>query len=164
LPFLIHALGGTSTTVGLGLALLFIGGALGKATCNSLTQRLGVINTVIVTEMATALLIAATLLLPLTPMLAILPLLGIALNGTSSVLYGTVPELAPSGDTGRAFAFFYTCVSGSSGLAPIAYGVIADHSSQTFGILAAALTAALIAPLALALRPALSKADAAATG
>jgi hypothetical protein len=28
LPFLIHALGGTSTTVGLGLALLFIGGAL----------------------------------------------------------------------------------------------------------------------------------------
>jgi MFS transporter, FSR family, fosmidomycin resistance protein len=156
LPFLIHALGGTSTTVGLGLALLFIGGALGKATCNSLTRHLGVINTVIVTEMATALLIGATLLLPLVPMLVLLPLLGIALNGTSSVLYGTVPELAPSGDTGRAFAFFYTCVSGSSGLAPIVYGVIADHSSQTFGILAAAVTAALIAPLALALRPALS--------
>ena len=35
----------------------------------------------------------------------------------------------------------------------IAYGVIAD---QMLGILAAALTAALIAPLALALRPALS--------
>jgi MFS family permease len=109
---------------------------------------------VIATKMATALLIAATLVLRLTPML--LPLLGIALNGTSSVLYSTVPEVAPSGDTGRAFAFFYTCVSGSSGLASIAYGVIADHSSQTFGILAAALTAALIAPLALALRPALS--------
>jgi FSR family fosmidomycin resistance protein-like MFS transporter len=156
LPFLIHARGGTSTTVGLGLALLFIGGAFGKATCNSLGQYLGVIGTVVATEMATALLIAATLLLPLTPMLVLLPLLGIALNGTSSVLYGTVPELAPGGDTGRAFAFFYTCVIGSSGLAPIAYGVIADHSSQTIGILAAALTAALIAPLALTLRPALA--------
>jgi MFS transporter, FSR family, fosmidomycin resistance protein len=156
LPFLIHARGGTSTTVGLGLALLFIGGALGKATCNWLGERLGVTGTVIATEMATALLITATLFVPLTPMLAILPLLGIVLNGTSSILYGTVPELAPGGgDTGRAFAFFYTCVSGSSGLAPIAYGVIADHSSQTLGILAAALTAALIAPLALALRPAL---------
>jgi FSR family fosmidomycin resistance protein-like MFS transporter len=156
LPFLVHARGGTSITVGLGLALLFIGGALGKATCTWLGQRLGVIGCVIATELTTALLITTTLVLPLTPMLMLLPLLGIVLNGTSSVLYGTVPELAPKGDTGRAFAMFYTGVSGSSGLAPIAYGVIADHSSQTFGILAAALTAALIAPLALALRPALS--------
>lgn len=166
LPFLIHARGGFSTTVGLALALLFIGGALGKATCNMLVQHLGVIGSVIATEMATALLITATLFLPLTPMLAVLPLLGIVLNGTSSVLYGTVPELAPAGgdtagdNTGRAFAWFYTSVSGSSGLAPIAYGVIADHSSQTLGILAAAATAALIAPLALALRPALSRAPA----
>jgi MFS family permease len=156
LPFLIHARGGTSTIVGLGLALLFIGGALGKATCNWLGQRLGVIGTVIATETATALLIAATLFAPLIPMLALLPLLGIVLNWTSSVLYGTVPELAPKGDAGRAFAFFYTCVSGSSGLAPIAYGAIADHSSQTVGILAAACTAAVIVPLVLALRPALS--------
>jgi MFS transporter, FSR family, fosmidomycin resistance protein len=159
LPFLINARGGTSTTVGLGLALLFIGGALGKATGNWLGERLGIIGSVIATEIATALLIVATLFLPLTPMLAVLPLLGIVLNGTSSVLYGTVPELAPAnGDTGRAFAFFYTSVSVSSGLAPIVYGMIADHSSQTLGILAAALTAVLIAPLALALRPALTAA------
>jgi len=155
LPFLIHARGGASATVGLGLALLFIGGALGKVTCSWLGQRLGVIGSVIATETATALLIAATLFSPLTLTLALLPVLGIVLNGTSSVLYGTVPELAPGGDAGRAFAFFYTSVSGSSGLAPIAYGAIADHSSQTVGILAAACTAALIVPLVLALRPAL---------
>jgi MFS transporter, FSR family, fosmidomycin resistance protein len=157
LPFLIQARGGTSATVGLGLALLFIGGALGKASCNRLGQYLGIIGSVIATELTTALLITATLFLPLTPTLIVLPLLGIVLNGTSSLLYGTVPELAPKGDTGRAFAVFYTSVIGSGGLAPIAYGVIADHSSQTFGIVAAALTAALIAPLALALRPALSR-------
>jgi FSR family fosmidomycin resistance protein-like MFS transporter len=155
LPFLIHARGGTSATVGLGLALLFTGGALGKATCNWLGQWLGVVGTVMATETATALLIAATLFVPLVPMLALLPLLGVVLNGTSSVLYGTVPELAPRGDPGRAFAFFYTCVSGASGLAPIAYGAIADHSSQTVGMLAAACTAAVIVPLVLALRPAL---------
>ena len=156
LPFLIHGLGGTSATVGLGLALLFTGGALGKATCNGLGQRLGVVGCVIATETATALLIVATLFTPLVPMLVLLPLLGIVLNGTSSVLYGTVPELAPRGDAGRAFACFYTCVSGASGLAPIAYGVIADHAGQTVGILAAACTAAFIVPLVLALRPALS--------
>jgi MFS transporter, FSR family, fosmidomycin resistance protein len=95
----------------------------------------------------------ATLMLPLVPTLAVLPLLGIVLNGTSSVLYGTVPDLAPKGDIGRGFALFYTAVIGAGGLAPIAYGAIADHSNRTVGILAAALTAAVILPLVLALRP-----------
>jgi FSR family fosmidomycin resistance protein-like MFS transporter len=153
LPFLLHARGGAGTVVGLGLALLFIGGALGKAACGWLGQHLGVAWSVIVTEAATALLIIATLILPLAPMLTVLPLLGIALNGTSSVLYGTVPDLAPKGDIGRGFALFYTGVIGAGGLAPIAYGVIADHSNRTVGIVAAALTAAVTIPLILALRP-----------
>ncbi|CAO3362740.1 MFS transporter [Azospirillum melinis] len=152
LPFLIHGQGGDSATVGLALALLFIGGALGKATCSLLGERLGVVGSVMVTEAATAVLIAATLLTSLTPTLVLLPLLGIVLNGTSSVLYGTVPELS-NGDTGRAFAVFYTSVIGSGGLAPILYGAIADHSSQTTGVLASAATAALIVPLVLMLRP-----------
>jgi FSR family fosmidomycin resistance protein-like MFS transporter len=155
LPFLIHARGGTSPTVGLGLALLFIGGALGKATCSWLGEHLGVIGSVVVTEAATAILIVSTLFLPLTPMLVILPLLGIVLNGTSSVLYCTVPELAPNGDAGRAFALFYTGVIGAGGLAPIAYGVVADHSSRTVGVLAAATTAVLIIPMVLGLRSSL---------
>jgi MFS transporter, FSR family, fosmidomycin resistance protein len=155
LPFLIHARGGASATVGLALALLFMGGALGKASCSWLGQHFGVIGSVIVTETATALLIIATLFSPLAVMLVLLPLLGVVLNGTSSVLYATVPELAPGGDAGRAFAFFYTAVLGAGGLAPIAYGVIADHSSQTIGVLAAAATAALIVPMVLGLRPAL---------
>jgi FSR family fosmidomycin resistance protein-like MFS transporter len=157
LPFLIHARGGTSPDVGLGLALLFVGGALGKATCNWLGEHLGVIGSVVATETVTALLIVATLFLPLVPMLVILPLLGIVLNGTSSVLYGTVPELAPNGDAGRAFALFYTGVIGAGGLAPIAYGAIADHSNQTDGVLAAAATAAFIVPMVLGLRPSLRR-------
>jgi FSR family fosmidomycin resistance protein-like MFS transporter len=86
-------------------------------------------------------------------MLVVLPILGIVLNGTSSVLYGTVPDLAPKGDIGRGFALFYTGVIGAGGLAPIAYGLLADHSNRTIGIVAAALTAALIIPLVLPLRP-----------
>jgi FSR family fosmidomycin resistance protein-like MFS transporter len=155
LPFLLHTRGATVAVVGLGLALLFIGGALGKATCGWLGQRLGVVGSVIATEVATALLITATLILPLAPLLVVLPLLGIVLNGTSSVLYGTVPDLAPKGNIGRGFALFYTGVIGAGGLAPIAYGAIADHSNRTVGLLAAAATAAMIVPLVLALRPAL---------
>lgn len=155
LPFLIHDRGGGSATVGIALALLFIGGAFGKATCHWLSERLGVIGSVMTTEAATALLIIVTLFTPLGPTMVLLPLLGVVLNGTSSVLYGTVPELAPGGDAGRAFAIFYTSVIGAGGVAPIVYGAVADHSSQTIGIVAAGLTAAAIVPLVAALRPAL---------
>lgn len=155
LPFLVHAEGGSLATVGLALALVFVGGAFGKATCNWVAQRFGVVGGVIATETATAALIVATLFVPLIPMLVLLPLLGVVLNGTSSILYGSVPTLAPRGDTGRAFAMFYTAISGCSGFAPIVYGVIADHSSRTVGILAAAATALVIVPLILALRPSL---------
>jgi MFS transporter, FSR family, fosmidomycin resistance protein len=152
LPFLIHGKGGGSPTVGIALALLFIGGAFGKATCGWLGERMGVVGTVMVTEAATALLIVATLFTPLWPTLIVLPLLGIVLNGTSSVLYGTVPELS-DGDTGRAFAVFYTSVIGAGGIAPILYGTLADHSSRSAAVLASAATAALIVPLVLVLRP-----------
>jgi len=152
LPFLIRARGGSSATVGLGLALLFVGGALGKASCGWLGQRVGVVVSVVATEIATAALIVVTCFTPITAMLVFLPLLGMVLNGTSSVLYGTVPELAPKGNTGRAFALFYTGVIGSGGLAPIAYGAIADHSSRMIGILSSACTALVIVPLVFSLR------------
>uniref|UniRef100_UPI0035C95FCE MFS transporter n=1 Tax=uncultured Sphingomonas sp. TaxID=158754 RepID=UPI0035C95FCE len=155
LPFLVHSRGGSSATVGLALALLFVGGAFGKASCTWLSERIGVIGSVMATEAATALLMIVTVFTPLGPMLVVLPVLGIFLNGTSSVLYGTVPELAPGGDTGRAFAIFYTSVIGSGAVAPILYGVIADHGSQTLGIVSAALTACAIIPLVAALGPSL---------
>ena len=163
LPFLVRGHGGGSTEVGVALGFLFVGGALGKATCGWLAERFGVVFSVIVTEALTAFMIAATLFTPITATLVILPVLGIVLNGTSSILYGSVPELS-SGDTGRAFAIFYTSVIGSGGLAPIAYGLIADHTSQTVGIVASAATAGLIVPLMLVLRPHLPKVAEAPTG
>jgi MFS transporter, FSR family, fosmidomycin resistance protein len=156
LPFLLHAKGGTESKVGIGLALLFSGGALGKACCGWLGQKLGVIWSVIATEAITAFLMIATLKLSLEMTLVTLPLLGVVLNGTSSVLYGTVPELAKKGKVGRAFAIFYTGVIGAGAFAPIVYGLIADHSNQTIAMIAAALTAAAIIPMVVVLRPFLS--------
>jgi hypothetical protein len=49
LPFLLHTRGKTGAVVGLGLALLFSGGALGKAACGWLGQHLGVVWSVIAT-------------------------------------------------------------------------------------------------------------------
>jgi len=153
LPFLLHEKGSSEATIGIGLALLFAGGALGKACCGWLGERLGVVATVVTTEALTAFFMITTLKLPLVPTLIILPVLGIVLNGTSSVLYGTVPELSKRGEVGKAFALFYTGVLCSGGIAPIVYGAIADQTSQTIGILAAAITAAAIIPMVMLLRP-----------
>ena len=151
LPFLVTGKGGSDATIGSALALVFIGGAFGKAACGWLGERVGLLATVITTEAATAMLILATLALPLPYVLALLPLLGVMLNGTSSVLYGTVPEFAPPGQTARLFALFYTGVIGSGALAPILYGVLADHAGRSIGIVAAGLTALATIPLAVVL-------------
>ena len=156
LPFLLRDKGASLTTVGLALSLVFIGGALGKAGCGWLGARLGLLATVVTTEVGTAAAILAVLFSPLAPGLALLPLLGMMLNGTSSVLYGTVPELVPANRIERAFALFYTGTLGSSALAPVLYGRFGDAAGPVWATGAAAVTALAVVPLMLLLAPRLA--------
>jgi MFS family permease len=152
LPFLLKAKGASTPLLGTALALVFIGGAAGKFACGWLGARLGVIGTVLATEGGTAVAIIAVMLCPLAPTMVLLPLLGMMLNGTSSVLYGTVPELAPPDGTERAFALFYTGTIGSGAIAPVIYGFLGDRIGIDGATIATALTALTIFPLAIALR------------
>jgi MFS transporter, FSR family, fosmidomycin resistance protein len=151
LPFLLVAKGAALPTVGLGLTLVFIGGAAGKFVCGWLGARLGVLATVLLTEGGTAAFILAILFLPLLASLLVLPLLGVMLNGTSSVLYGTVPELAPPGRAERDFALFYTGTVGSGALSPILYGFLGDLVGVNWATAATAFAALATFPLAIAL-------------
>lgn len=151
LPFLLRDKGASLPTSGVALAMLFIGGAAGKFTCGWLGERVGTIRTVLITEGGTAALILAVLALPLVPAMIVLPLLGVMLNGTSSVLYGTVPELTSPDRTERAFALFYTGTIGSGATAPVLYGLLGDALGPTLATAATAVTALAICPLALLL-------------
>lgn len=157
LPFLLAAKGASLPTTGLALSVLFIGGAFGKFSCGWLGARIGVLRTVLLTETATAVLIFAVLVLPLAPTLLVLPLLGVALNGTSSVLYGTVPELAAPGQTERAFAIFYTGVLGSGAVSPVLYGLMSDAIGLTPAVVATGVTSLAIIPLAFILSAQLNR-------
>ena len=126
LPFLLIAKGSTVQGVGLALALVFAGGAVGKFVCGALAERLGVIRTVVLTELVTGGGILALLGLPLAPALALLPVLGVGLNGTSSVLYGTVADLVTPERRSRAYGLFYTLGVGSGSVAPFFYGLVSD--------------------------------------
>jgi MFS family permease len=153
LPFLLKAKGASLSVIGLSLSMLFIGGAAGKFICGWLGARAGVIRTVIATEGATAACIIAVLFSPLAVTLPLLPVLGLMLNGTSSVLYGTVPDLAPPDRTERAFALFYSGVLGSGAIAPILFGAMGDWVGVRDATIATALTALAVLPLAMALAP-----------
>jgi MFS transporter, FSR family, fosmidomycin resistance protein len=152
LPFLLQAKGASTPMIGTALALVFIGGAAGKFLCGWLGARVGVIGTVLATEGGTAILIIAVMFSSLSLSLLLLPFLGVMLNGTSSVLYGTVPELAPADATERAFALFYTGTIGSGAIAPVIYGFLGDHIGVRGATFTTALTALAIYPLAIALR------------
>jgi MFS transporter, FSR family, fosmidomycin resistance protein len=157
LPVLLKAKGASLQTVGLALALVFIGGAGGKFACGWLGARVGVLAAVIATEAGTAALILAILVSPVAASLALLPLLGVMLNGTSSVLYGTVPELTSAEHTERAFALFYTGTIGSGAIAPIIYGMLGDKLGLNEALIATAMTALAICPLAIALASRLAR-------
>ena len=156
LPFMLLAKGADMPMIGSAFAAVFVGGALGKFACGWLGQRVGVLRATLLTEGATVCLIAAVMAAPLWLALALLPVVGIALNGTSSVLYGTVPELAPSGRVEHAFAVFYTFVIGAGAVAPVLYGVLGDIGGWSWGTSCSATTALLTLPLALLLAPRLA--------
>ncbi|MFZ5690382.1 MAG: MFS transporter [Pseudomonadota bacterium] len=158
LPFILTAKGASLATIGIALTLVFAGGAAGKLVCAFVGARIGIINTVFVTEVLTLVLILTLLPLPLAAAFVILPVLGIALNGTSSVLYGSVPALVAPETRTRAFGQFYTGTIGAGAIAPILYGFIGDRVGLTGGIVAVGAMVLLTLPLAFALRPAFAQA------
>src|SRR5438105_4447377 len=155
LPFLLKLKGADLPTIGLALTLIFTGGAAGKLACGWLGSRLGVVRATWVTEGLTAAGILAILPLPLFAALAILPLIGIALNGTSSVLYGTVPELVAPERRQRAFSIFYTGGVGAGALAPVLYGAASDLADVPVMMVLIAAVVLVTLPLTWGLRPAL---------
>jgi MFS family permease len=146
-PFLLIAKGAAIETVGFALALIFAGGAAGKLACGLLAERFGIIRSVVLTELMTGAGILALLAVPLSACLALLPLVGLALNGTSSVLYGTVGDLVDPERQSRAFGLFYTLGIGAAALAPSAFGVASDLYGVPVTLVAVAALAFATVPL-----------------
>ena len=94
--------------------------------------------------LASPLPVALTLLLPL----------GIALNGTSSVLYATVADLVTADRRSRAYGLYYTLSIGASAVAPSVYGVVGDAVGVAAALTVVAGVVLVTIPLCLALRPA----------
>ena len=104
----------------------------------------------------TALGIVALLPLSLEAALVLLPVVGVALNGTSSVLYGSVPDLVEPARRQRAFGIFYTGTIGAGAVSPALYGLLGDAVGVPSALVVVAAVVLLTLPITLALRPALA--------
>jgi predicted MFS family arabinose efflux permease len=117
--------------------------------------RIGAVATVWLTETVTALGIVALLPLSLEAAMMLLPIVGVALNGTSSVLYGSVPDLVEPARRQRAFGIFYTGTIGAGAVSPALYGLLGDALGVPVALLVVAAAVLLTLPITLLLRPAL---------
>ena len=133
----------------LSVPLVAAGGMAGKLACGILAERYGTVRTIVVTEVASAAGILLVVALPGAYAYFVLPLVGIALNGTSSALYGTVGDLVEPKRVSRAFGLFYTLGSASGVVAPVAYGLLADQIGVAAAMIAAAAIVMLTIPLCL---------------
>ena len=157
LPFVLIAKGVSTAQVGWALAVLFAGGAVGKLACGWLAERLGVIRTVVCTETATAAGILVIVGAPLGLALAVLLPMGIALNGTSSVLYGTVADLVSPERRSRSYGLYYTLTIGASALAPTLYGAVGDVLGVPVTLTIVSMVVLITLPLCAVLRPAVAQ-------
>ncbi len=156
MPFILMAKGLGVGGVGLAFALVFAGGATGKFVCGVVADRVGVIRTVVITEAATTAFILTVVGAPLPIALAVLIPLGVALNGTSSVLYGTVADLVSTERRSRAYGLYYTVSVGASALAPTVWGLVGDAGGVPLALSLVAVVVLATIPLCLVLRPAVA--------
>jgi MFS family permease len=97
------------------------------------------------------------LVLPDVAAYLVLPLLGIALNGTSSVLYATIGDVVDPDRLPRAFGLFYTINSVCGLIVPLVFGLIGDLFSVSVSIAICGILAFVTLPLCLLLARALPR-------
>jgi len=144
----------------LSVPLILIGGMAGKLACGFLAERIGIIRTVVITEVATGTGVLLTLVLPDIAAYLLLPLIGVALNGTSSVLYATIGDLVEKDRLPRVFGLFYTLGSICGLIAPFVFGVIGDAFGVSATITLVGVLVFLTLPLCLMLKSGLRAAPA----
>lgn len=140
----------------LSVPLILVGGMAGKYACGLLAERVGIIRTIILTEVATGVGILCAVALPGMAAFLLLPLIGIALQGTSSVLYATIGDLVDQPRLPRAFGLFYTLGSLCGIAAPLGYGLAGDHIGVANAVLLMGIAILFVLPLCAVLKPTIS--------
>ena len=105
------------------------GGVIGKYACGHLSAKLGVVRSLFLVEVFTAVGIIGVILLPPVAAFILLPLVGVVLQGSSTITYGSVSQFVDEARQSRGFALIYSMSNGASVAGPVAFGMISDFYS-----------------------------------
>jgi len=107
-------------------------------------------------EIVAVVAIVAILAVPLPVAMVLCVPLGVALNGTSSVLYATVADLVTAERRSRAYGLYYTLTIAASAVGPTLYGVVGDALGPAATLSLIAVVVLTTIPLCLLLRAAVA--------
>lgn len=151
LAFILLEKGATSAVATGAVVLALAGGMVGKFCCGFLAARFGDRNAFILIQILTVTGIASLIILPAQALLVLLPGIGLVVQGSSTVTYGSVADFVDQGRQSRGYALIYTLVSGSSMVGPFLFGLMADQATLSTSISLLALIVCLTIPLAFVL-------------
>ena len=126
------------------------GGVIGKYACGHLSARLGGVRSLILGEVCTAAGIMGVIMLPTVAVFFLLPLVGIVLQGSSTITYGSVRQFVDEARQSRGFALIYSMANGASVAGPVGFGIISDIYSVGTAVVLMAVVALL--PLGMCMR------------
>ena len=112
--------------VAFAVAATLSGGICGKYAGGLLAARIGVIRSIVLFELLTAIGILLVFYAQGNISFFLLPLVGVFLQGSSSITYGTVINLVHTKQQSRGFSIIYTIASSASFLGPAIFGLIID--------------------------------------
>ncbi len=108
------------------VAATLCGGICGKFAGGFLATRIGVIRSMVLFELLTAIGIMLVFYTPGNIPFFLLPLVGVFLQGSSSITYGTVSNLVHTQQQSRGFSIIYSIANSASFLGPAIFGLIID--------------------------------------
>ncbi len=112
--------------VAFAVAATLSGGICGKFAGGLLAARIGVIRSIVLFELLTAIGIMLVFYAPGNIPFFLLPLVGVFLQGSSSITYGTVSNLVHTNQQSRGFSIIYTIANSASFVGPAIFGLIID--------------------------------------
>ena len=134
------------------VVLTLSGGMVGKFCCGFLAANFGDRKTFLILQVLTILGLLLVPILSSTLTLLLLPIIGLAVQGTSTVTYGSVSEFIDIKRQSRGYALIYTLSSVASVAGPFLFGFIADAYGLNVSLLLLAAVAVVTIPSSFVLR------------
>ena len=143
--------------VAFAVAATLSGGICGKFAGGILAARIGVIRSIVLFELLTAIGIMLVFYAPADIPFFLLPLVGVFLQGSSSITYGTVSNLVHTNQQSRGFSIIYTIANSASFVGPAIFGLIIDSLGFKVMMMIMATLVLVTLPLCYLLKSALER-------